>query len=290
VSLEPAPTEPRAIDALVNVANAWMAGREFTRRAKSEVFGAGADWARDVPADELIRVLDENGVDKAIIGVDPEEPADWVCEFTRAYPGRFFLGAEPRIKHGMDALWAMEDLCARYPVVAIRAAPMFVGRPANEAVWYPLYAKAVELDLPVCLTTGIPGPPLLRADLQDPMFLDRPLLDFPALKLVMLHGADPWWAVAFRLLLRHRNLWMATSAWSPKRLPAELLAFMNTRGADKVLFASDFPVLTIERCVREARELDLKPDVLEKYLRGNAEALFFGGRSPRHIAHQEVGT
>jgi predicted TIM-barrel fold metal-dependent hydrolase len=64
------------------------------------------------------------------------------------------------------------------------------------------------------MTTGSPGPPLLPADVQNPMYLDPVLLDFPQLRLVMLHGADPWWDVAIRLLQRHRNLTMCTSAWS----------------------------------------------------------------------------
>jgi predicted TIM-barrel fold metal-dependent hydrolase len=69
-----------------------------------------------------------------------------------------------------------------------------------------------------------------------------------------------------------------TSAWSPKRLPAELLHYMSTRGRDRVLFASDYPVLSLQRCLDEARKLELAPEVLEAWLRGNAEAFFFGGK------------
>jgi predicted TIM-barrel fold metal-dependent hydrolase len=78
---------------------------------------------------------------------------------------------------------------------------------------------------------------------------------------------------------------MVTSAWAPKYLPRELIDFMNTRGGDKVMFGSDHPVLGLERAVREAQELDLRPDVREKYLAGNAERVFFGPRRARHIVH-----
>ena len=75
---------------------------------------------------------------------------------------------------------------------------------------------------------------------------------FPELKLCMIHGADPWWDVAIRLLIKYQNLRIMTSAWSPKRLPESLLHYMRTRGKDKVIFASDWPVLRQSRVVPEA--------------------------------------
>ena len=230
-------------------------------------------------------MLDDAGIDKAIVGVDPEQPHEWLLDYARDFPGRFYLAAEPRLKHGLDALWATEDLCGGHPVVAVRVAPMFLKKPATDPLYYPLYAKCIELDLPLCMTTGIPGPPLLPADVQNPMHLDPVLLDFPQLELVMLHGADPWWGVAIRLLQRHRNLTMCTSAWSPKRLPTELIHYLRTRGADKVMWASDYPVFPIDRSLREARELGLEDEVLDKYLFVNAERVFFGERKARHVRH-----
>ena len=77
----------------------------------------------------------------------------------------------------------------------------------------------------------------------------------------MIHGADPWWDVAIRLMLKYRNLRLMTSAWSPKRLPESLLHYMRTRGTDRILFASDYPVLSMERCLGEAAALDLPDEV-----------------------------
>jgi uncharacterized protein len=273
------------IDPLVNVANAWTAKVEATRRAESEVFRATADYSRDIPVDEMVKLLDETGVTKAIIGIDPENPLDWILDYVREQPGRFYLGAEPRLRHGLDALWAVEDLCESYPVVAVRVGPMFYGKPLVDPLYYPLFVKCIELDLPLCATTGIPGPPLLPADVQNPMYIDPILLEFPQLRFVMLHGADPWWDVAIRLLQRHRNLTMATSAWSPKRLPQQLIHYLRTRGRDKIMLASDFPILPIDRCIREAGELDLPPDVLAKYVHDNAERVFFGERRARRLVH-----
>jgi predicted TIM-barrel fold metal-dependent hydrolase len=78
------------------------------------------------------------------------------------------------------------------------------------------------------------------------------------------------------MLIKYRNLRLMTSAWSPKRLPESLLHFMRTRGADKIIFASDWPVLRMNRVVPEALGLDLPPEVMDKYLYRNAHEFFFG--------------
>jgi predicted TIM-barrel fold metal-dependent hydrolase len=117
------------------------------------------------------------------------------------------------------------------------------------------------------------------------MELDPVLLEFPLLRVVMLHGADPWWTEAIRLLRRHRNLWMCTSAWPPSRLPVELLRYVRGAGATKVMVGSDHPVVTLERCAEEARGLGLDPEIERRYLHDNAAAVFFGDRPSRHVHH-----
>jgi predicted TIM-barrel fold metal-dependent hydrolase len=146
--------------------------------------------------------------------------------------------------------------------------------PPSDAVYYPLYTKCCELDLPLCLNTGIPGPPL-PAEPQNPIHLDRVCIRFPELRLCMIHGADPWWDVAIRLMLKYRNLRLMTSAWSPKYLPESLLHYMRTRGKDRILYASDHPVLSMQRCLGEAAALDLPDDVRTAWLHDNAQAFFF---------------
>ena len=149
--------------------------------------------------------------------------------------------------------------------------------PPSDAVYYPLYTKCCELDLPLCMNTGIPGPPL-PAEVQNPIHLDRVCIRFPELKLCMIHGADPWWDTAIRLMIKYRNLRLMTSAWSPKYLPESLLHYMRTRGKDRILFASDYPVLSMERCLGEAAALDLPDEVRDGWLYGNATAFFFEGK------------
>ena len=234
----------------------------------------------ELPA--LLDEMDEHGVVKAILMDNLVKPSVTARKFVEERPDRFSAGGGRHQPAAPGARAARTggghgDLPVAYAAVG----PSFWGDgmyPPSDAVYYPLYAKCAELELPLCINTGLPGPPI-PGEVQNPIHLDRVCVRFPELKLCMIHGADPWWDVAIRLLIKYQNLRIMTSAWSPKRLPDSLLHYMRTRGKDKVIFASDWPVLRQSRVVPEALALDLPPDVLDNYLHNNAEAFFFGGRA-----------
>jgi len=271
----------KAIDPWVNVSMGAMINEPFMQKVKEEYFKAGDDFFRNIEADELIARMDRIGVEKSLLTVDPFRPDQRVLDFTAKYPGRFYLAAQPRLKKGMKALWALEELARDYPLVMARVTPFELDLPPSDPIYYPLYAKCIEMDIPVGVNTGLPGPPV-PGECQHPMYLDRVCLHFPELKLIMQHGADPWWEIAIRLMIKYRNLYLMTSAYSPKYLPESLLHYMNTRGKHKIMFASDHPVLSMDRCLAEAQALDLRPGILEKYLYENADAVLFGVRNPRY--------
>jgi predicted TIM-barrel fold metal-dependent hydrolase len=229
---------------------------------------------QDVSVTQLLEAMDAAGVEKAVLSTTAEKPAPQVLSFAERHPERVTHSAQLDPRRGMKAVRALESLVRSQPVVLARIMPFLINLPPDDRVFYPVYAKCIELDLAISINTGIPGPPL-PGRCQDPMYLDEVCVFFPELKLVMAHGADPWWSVAIRLMLKYRNLYMQTSAYAPKYLPAELIHFMNTRGQDKVMFASDHPVLPFERCIAEAEALDFREGVLEKYLYGNADRLLF---------------
>ncbi len=238
--------------------------RDYFKREK-EIFA-------HTPIEELLAQMDAAGVERAVLTIDSSNPAP-AHEIARAFPGKFICSAMIDPRQGMDALRLIDRLVERHDLRLVRIVPFLIDRPPNDKSCYPIYAKCIELGLPVSVNTGIPGPPM-PAEPQRPLYLDEVCLFYPELKLVMAHGADPWWGEAIRLLLKYPNLYMMTSAYAPKYLPAELIQFMNTRGQDKILFASDHPVLSFQRCLDEAEALALREGVLEKYLRGNALRVF----------------
>lgn len=270
---------PRAIDTFVNVNMGSVERPEWLVRVAEDYFGRSDEIFKDIEIPELLEAMDRAGVEKCILSTDAERPAEHVLSFPRAHPDRFVLSLSLDPRRGMQAIRALERVLRDEPVVLARITPFMVGAiPPNDRVYYPVYAKCIELDLPIAINTGLPGPPMPGA-CQDPMHLDEVCVFFPELKLVMAHGADPWWNVAIRLMIKYRNLYLQTSAYAPRYFPPELIQFMNTRGQGKIMFASDHPVLSFERCVQEAEALDLREGVLDKFLYANADALFFRGRS-----------
>jgi predicted TIM-barrel fold metal-dependent hydrolase len=273
----------RAIDCLVNVDMGDVKQPEWMVRVKEDYFHGGDSFFKSPELSELIDDMDANGVARAILLTGLGRQGDRAQRYAQARPDRFSLAVGGfDLLRPMKTLRALESFARDHRIAYAIVGPSFWGDgmyPPSDAVYYPLYTKCCELDLPLCMNTGIPGPPI-AGEAQNPMHLDRVCIRFPELRLCMIHGADPWWDVAIRLMLKYRNLRLMTSAWSPKRLPQSLLHFMSTRGKDRILYASDYPVLSFQRCLGEARKLDLAPEVLQAWLQGNADSFFFPTEKP----------
>ncbi|MFT6399641.1 MAG: putative TIM-barrel fold metal-dependent hydrolase [Bradymonadia bacterium] len=266
--------EPAAIDTFVNVNMGSIKKPEFLQRVADDYFKRGDSMFQDETPQSLLDKMDASNIEKVIVTMRAHEPDDRILAFPDFAPDRIALSLSLDPRLGMKTIRALESLTKSHPVVLARVVPFFFNMPPDDRVYYPVYAKCCELDLPISVNTGIPGPPA-PGMCQHPMHLDEVCLFFPELTLIMAHGADPWWAEAIRLMIKYRNLHLMTSAYAPKYFPPELIHFMNTRGKDKIIFASDHPVLTMERCVTEARAMELREGVLEKFLYGNAQRVFF---------------
>jgi len=277
----------RAIDCLANVHFGETQNQPaFMTKVRDDYFKGPKSMYDPIDLGALLEEMDANGVERAILMDNLTKPSVTARKFVEAHPERFALAMGgvnllrpiPSLR---ELAAAVRDLPVAYAVVG----PSFWGDgqyPPSDAVYYPLYTKCAELDLPLCVNTGLPGPPI-PGEVQNPIHLDRVCVRFPELRLCMIHGADPWWDITIRMLIKYKNLRLMTPAWSPKRLPESLLHYMRTRGPDKIIFASDFPVLRMNRVVPEARALDLPPDVLDNYLYHNAAEFFFGGRQPQEF-------
>ncbi|CAM2801302.1 amidohydrolase family protein [Skermania piniformis] len=274
----------KVIDCLVNVHFGETEQQpDWMLKVRDDYFKGPKSMFAQPDLGQLLDEMDELGVARAILMYNMVRPSATALKFTTARPDRFALAV-----NGVDllrpvaTLRTLTALVADLPVVYTTVGASFWGDgryPPSDAVYYPLYYKCAELGLPLCMNTGIPGPPI-PGEVQHPIHLDLVCVRFPELKLCMIHGADPWWDVAIRLLIKYANLRLMTSAWSPKRLPDSLIHYMRSRGSDKVIFGSDWPVLSMRRVVPEALALDLPDDVREKYLYANARDFFFGDRIP----------
>ncbi|QEN16079.1 amidohydrolase family protein [Mycolicibacterium sp. ELW1] len=272
----------KVIDGLVNV-HFGEAERQpsWMLKVRDDYFKGPQSMFAPVDLGELLDEMDAQGVQKAVLMDNIVTPSVTARKFAEMRPDRFALAMGGlNLLKPMPTLRELTAIVADLPVVYAAVGPSFWGDaqyPPSDAVYYPLYTKCAELDLPLCLNTGLPGPPI-PGEVQNPIHLDRVCVRFPELRLCMIHGADPWWDVAIRLMIKYENLRLMTSAWSPKRLPDSLLHYMRTRGPNKVMFGSDWPVLRMHRVVPEAEALDLPPEVLDNYLYNNANDFFFRER------------
>ena len=268
----------RAIDCLINVDLGDQEPPDWMVRVKEDYFKGSESFFKSPELAELLDEMDANGIERAIMTSKLGLESDRARRYAEKAPERLSLAIGGLdLLRPMPSLRALESIVKDHPVRAVVVGPSFWGDglyPPSDAVYYPLYAKCCELDLPICINTGIPGPPL-PADAQNPIHLDRVCLRFPELKLCMIHGADPWWEVAVRLMTKYKNLRLMTSAWSPKYLPESLLHFMRTRGKNRVLYASDYPALSWKRTLGEAEQLALSDEVRTMWLRDNARSFFF---------------
>ena len=142
--------------------------------------------------------------------------------------------------------------------------------PINHATMYPLYAKCVELDIPIFVCAGVPGPRIPMA-VQHVELIDEVCYHFPELRFVTRHGCEPWTDLAVKLMLKWPNLYYSTSAFAPRHYPPAIVDYANTRGADKILYAGYFPMgLSLDRIFGDLPDVPFRDHVWPKFLRDNA--------------------
>src|SRR6185437_4157916 len=168
----------RAIDAFVNVGMGSAERPQYLVRVAEDYFKRSEQIFRDISITEMLDTMDRLGVEKSILSLRAETPSPHVLSFSEAHPDRFALAAYVDPRRGMPALRELEALARNHPVVIARAVPFMINLPPDDKAYFPLYAKCIELDLPISVNTGIPGPPA-PGKCQDPMYLDEVCLFFP---------------------------------------------------------------------------------------------------------------
>ncbi|MEV0718285.1 amidohydrolase family protein [Asanoa sp. NPDC050611] len=171
--------------------------------------------------------------------------------------------------------------------------PTVQGFDPSHAEHAPLWRLIERLGVPALFHTGqtgigagLPGGYGLRLGLSNPMLLDAVAADFPDLRIVMAHPSVPWQDEALAVATHKPNTWIDLSGWSPKYFPAQLVRYANTMLSDRVLFGTDYPMLTPDRWLRDAKGTDLKPEVLPGILKDNAARLLgLPGRRGEEDAH-----
>jgi predicted TIM-barrel fold metal-dependent hydrolase len=151
--------------------------------------------------------------------------------------------------------------------------------PNDERV-YPLYEAVQAAGVPALfhsghsgIGTGVPGGGGLRLKYSNPMCLDDVAADFPTLQIVLAHPSFPWQDEAISICLHKDNVWIDLSGWSPKYFPPQLVQYANTQLRHKVLFGSDYPLITPDRWLADFGQAAFKDEVRPLVLKENAARL-----------------
>ena len=157
--------------------------------------------------------------------------------------------------------------------------------PVNDRRYYPIFQTCVDLDIPIIVNAGIAGP-RVPSECQHVMLFDQVCYDFPELRVVMRHGAEPWEDLAVKLMLKWPGLHYMTSAFAPKYYPRAIVEYANTRGAEKIMYAGYYPMgLSLDRIFTELPEVPFRDDVWPRFLRDNAMRVFKLGERSMSRSH-----
>lgn len=240
--------------------------------------------------EEMLRLMDEAQVEKVFI-VQAKMWSYWrkwmymdtrledVLQYTEKYPDRFvgLAGYNPfRIK---ESLAEIETAVTRHGFRGVYVHIYGFDIPLNDAKMYPLYAKCVELDVPVSMQVGH----VLEAmpsDCGRPIYLDRVACDFPDLKILGAHTGWPWVEELISVCYKWDNVWFGVDAWMPKYLSPQILQFINSRlGRDRCIWGTNG--LPWKENLEQLETLGLKEEVKRKLLRENAIQLFQLDKLPK---------
>ncbi|RZT86781.1 hypothetical protein EV383_3679 [Pseudonocardia sediminis] len=178
---------------------------------------------------------------------------------------------------GKAAVARVRRLVADHGVRGFKFHPSLQAFEPNDTAFYPLYDAIAEAGVPALFHTGqtgigagLPGGRGIKLRYSDPMLLDDVAADHPDLTIVLAHPSVPWQDEAISIATHKSNVYIDLSGWSPKYFPPQLVRAANSMLRHKVLFGSDFPVITPDRWRADFDALDIKPEVRPLILKENA--------------------
>jgi predicted TIM-barrel fold metal-dependent hydrolase len=191
-----------------------------------------------------------------------------------AAPERFRGLASADLRDPMEAVRELRRWVDRKRFVGVRVVPWLWDLPPNNRLYYPIYAACVDLGVPLCTQIGHTGP-LRRSECGRMIpYLEDVLLDFPELVVVGGHVGFPWLDELITLTVKFPNFFVDTSAYALHRLPPEFVTYMKGLGGKRVMFGTNWPMLSHAQCLQGLEALGLEPDTQNAFLSGTARRVF----------------
>jgi predicted TIM-barrel fold metal-dependent hydrolase len=268
----------------MSVVDVWMQ-HPTLRHSNHEMFESLRRWTgrglleKQLPVAVTVSALEaadvEIGLSAAWYG--PHGPLisnDEVTEFVAESGGRLRGVAGADLTRPVQAVRELRRAVEELGFVALRVVPWLWELPPTDRLYYPLYAACVELDIPFCTQVGHTGP-LKPSETGRPIpYIDQVALEFPELTIVCGHIGYPWTTEMIAVADKHKNVYIDTSAYTARRYPPELVQYLRGRGRGKVLFGTNYPMITPVQALEHLGQLELDEETRELFLSGNAHRVF----------------
>jgi predicted TIM-barrel fold metal-dependent hydrolase len=270
-----------AVDVHTHLATPDAIGRmeEMGAYFKREISG--------VPIEETVGIYRAMRIRAVVFGVDREtrgEPYpgnDYTADLVRRFPETLigFCSVDPW--KGELAVAEVRRSVGELGLRGVKLMPVSQAFYVDDRRFDRLFETIAELDVPVIIHVGhtgvgagTPGGRGYRLDFGRPIpHLDELAARYPTLRIIAAHPGWPWHEELLSVMLHKTNVWMDLSGWSPRYLPQSVVRYADTLLQDRVLFGTDYPLLTPERWLRDFAELPIRDAVRPKILRDNAVAL-----------------
>jgi predicted TIM-barrel fold metal-dependent hydrolase len=242
--------------------------------------GASYDWT------ELAEYYRSRRIGCVVFTVDeqltgrPQVSNDAVAEFAAEHADIAIAFASIDPARGAEGVREAKRLIASGAIHGLKLHPPIQQFFPNDRMAYPLYEVFAEARLPVLfhtghsgIGTGLPGGGGIRLKYGNPMPIDDVAVDFPDLPIILAHPSFPWQDEAISVCLHKPQVYIDLSGWSPKYFSPTLVQYANTLLKHKVLFGSDYPMLTPDRWLADFQKIEIRDEVRPLILKENARRL-----------------
>ena len=267
----------------MTIIDAW-AQHPTLRHTQDPIFDSLRRWTKgsipdkQLPVSVTIGAMDQAGVSTSMISAWQAPGKDMitndeVAAFCAESGGRLVGVGSVDISKPMQAVREIRRCVEELGFKAIRVLPWLAERAPTDRLFYPVYTACCEMGVPFCTQIGHTGP-LAPSEVGRPIYLDQVALDFPELVIVGGHIGYPWTEEAIAVATKHENVYIDTSAYTVKRYPAELVRYLKTNGRKKVLFGTNYPMITPAKALDGLDTLALDDETRDLFLFGNAARIF----------------
>lgn len=265
------------------IIDAW-AQHPTLRHSQDPIFDSLRRWTKSkaeaapLPVSATIAAMDQGGVAKSLLSawVAPRNVMisnDEVAGFVAQAPDRLVGVGSVDISKPMAAVHEIRRCVNELGFKAIRVLPWLWEAPPTDRRYYPVYVACVERGVPFCTQIGHTGP-LMPSEVGRPIYLDQVALDFPELVIVGGHIGYPWTDEAISVATKHENFYIDTSAYTAKRYPPAIVDYMRVHGRAKVLFGTNYPMITPAKALDGLDALSLDAEARTLFLGENARRVF----------------